>query len=221
VPIASRSPSGLLARPPTRILQRLLCDDAARRRAALDAIANAQRSAGELDAAERAAADETAPAEGTSESEDDLSLFDLLGNPIDGPPRFPLGAGVECRLGEGRWLRGRVVGHFYRERSWPDNRRAPYQVQIEDDGPKIFAPSDVDDCIRTTLRFGVASVVECYLGSERGWVLGVVTKQYHREPAWEPGKWVPYQVRRRACRESAPRCPARTADSACDGRPAD
>ena len=27
------------------------------------------------------------------------------------PPRFPLGATVECRLGENRWAVGQVVGH--------------------------------------------------------------------------------------------------------------
>lgn len=175
---------------------RLFCDDAARREAALNAIANAQRSAGEIEAAEKAAADLPTTVDGSPHVEADQSVFDLLGNPIEGPPRFPLGASVECRLGEGKWLGGRVIGHFYRERSWPNNRRAPYQVQVDDGGPTIFAPADVDECIRTTLRFGVSSVVECYLGSERGWVLGVVTKQYHRELSWEPGKWVPYQVDR-------------------------
>ena len=45
--------------------------------------------------------------------------------------------------------------------------RAP-QVQLdpENDGPKIYAPADVDGCVRTTLRFPVTSVVEAFLGEE-------------------------------------------------------
>ena len=122
-------------------------------------------------------------------------LIDLHGEPIVGSPRFPLGAVVECRLGEEKWLAGTVIGHFYRENKWPENRRAPYQVKIENDGPTIFVPADKDECVRSTLRFPLEAVVECYIGEERGWVLGVVVKHYHREPSWEPSRWVPYQIR--------------------------
>ena len=82
------------------------------------------------------------------------SLIDLHGNHLRKVLRFPIGAQVECRLGEDKWLPGKVTGHRYRQKEWPENRRAPYQVQIDGDGPeqpgpKIFVPQDSDDCVRT------------------------------------------------------------------------
>ena len=158
----------------------------------MQAIANAERSAGELEAAEAAAAAQSHSC--SSKVAGSTRLIDLHGNPLVGAPRFPLGAPVQCRLGEHKWASGAVMGHLYREKAWPDNRRAPYQVKI-DDGPTIFAPADVDDCIRSGLRFKVGSVVECYLGTEEGWNLGVVVNLFHREPSWETSKWVPYQIK--------------------------
>ena len=96
---------------------------------------------------------------------------------------------------EENWATGKVIGHLYREKKWPAHRRAPYQVQIENDGPTIFVPADIDTCVRTTLRFALNAVVECYLGEYRGWAIGVVVKHYHSEPSWEPGRWVPYQIK--------------------------
>ena len=74
--------------------------------------------------------------------------------------RFGIGAAVECRIDEGRWVPGRVVAHFHREPSWVEGRYAPYQVRLEAlrtggdalglmaSGELIWAPNDTDDCIR-------------------------------------------------------------------------
>ena len=176
------------------------CQDA--KAAAMQAIRNAERSAGEIAAAEAAADGGTtllAAAEDGKFQPGQIApprkeLIDLHGEPLK-ELRFPLGAIVECRLGEDKWLPGEIVGRLYREKDWPENRRAPYQVQIQGDGPKIFVPADVDECVRSALRFPVGSVVECYLGDAVGWSLGVVVKRYHVEASMEPGRWVPYQIR--------------------------
>jgi len=124
------------------------------------------------------------------------NAVDLHGNPLDGPPRFPLGASVECNLGEGEWVVGTVVGHHYRQADWPEDRRAPYQVQVEGGGDRtIFVPLDRDELVRTTLRFPLMSTVECFLGEEHGWAIGTVVAHYHREPSWDPIKWAPYQIK--------------------------
>lgn len=162
---------------------------AAARKAAEQAIANAQRSAGELAAAEAAAA------KVRDDHPDPATSLEVPDVPIERAPlRFPLGAIVECRLGQDKWARGRVIGHYYREKSWPPERRVPYQVQIEGEGaPKIYAPVDEDGCIRTTLRFALGDRVECYMGDGL-WAPGSVAAQYHREPSWPPEQWAPYQV---------------------------
>lgn len=130
---------------------------------------------------------------------DDEHLIDLHGHPLKKMLRFPIGARVECRLSEVSWAAGTIVGHRYRQTGWPEHRRAPYQVQIDGDhpdqkGPRIFVPHDGDECVRTTLRFPLESVVECNI-EEEGWVLGVVVKHYHTDPSWEPGRWAPYQIK--------------------------
>ena len=205
---------------------RALCDDAASK-AAKQAIANMERMKGEIAAAQAVADDAVNPSAAMAAPEptapnapatsppqrgcssgvtvvppnDELtSLIDLHGNHLRKVLRFPIGAQVECRLGEDKWLPGKVIGHLYRQKEWPEKRRAPYQVQIDGDGPeqpgpKIFVPQDSDDCVRTALRFPQGSVIECNLGEEQGWALGVVMQHYYMDPSWEPGRWVPYQIK--------------------------
>ena len=64
-----------------------------------------------------------------------------------GPFRFDVGARVECCMGEDDWAKGKIVKQFYREPQWPTDRWMPYQVEL-DDGDVIWAPADLNACIR-------------------------------------------------------------------------
>ena len=80
-------------------------------------------------------------------------------------PRFRVGTRVECNVrlnsGESRWLKGKVLQHYWRDYSWPTGQFAPYQVELDESIPgstptpsnakatKIFAPADNDYCIRS------------------------------------------------------------------------
>jgi tetratricopeptide (TPR) repeat protein len=59
--------------------------------------------------------------------------------------RFRLGEQVECMV-EG-WATGTVVAHNYREDAWPDDKAAPYQIEL-DSGDLIYALHDEDFQIR-------------------------------------------------------------------------
>mmetsp|Transcript_11457 Transcript_11457/g.30205 ORF Transcript_11457/g.30205 Transcript_11457/m.30205 type:complete len:88 (-) Transcript_11457:138-401(-) len=65
-----------------------------------------------------------------------------------GPFRFEKGAAVECCVGPNTWERGVVVGHFFREPAWPTDRWMPYRVRLDASDELIFAPADVNECIR-------------------------------------------------------------------------
>lgn len=76
---------------------------------------------------------------------------------IRGTVRFALGAAVQCCVGNGQWVRGEVVAHYYREDNWPAQLLAPYRVRLEVDPSAndaaahevfIWAPLDSDECIR-------------------------------------------------------------------------
>ena len=67
------------------------------------------------------------------------------------PLRFPCGLRVICNYpadGEIRTQSGVVISQFYREKHFPTNMFAPYQVQL-DNGQLIFVCEDIDKEIRT------------------------------------------------------------------------
>jgi hypothetical protein len=61
--------------------------------------------------------------------------------------RFDLGASVLCRIGPDLWEPGTITKLWYRERQWPADAYAPYQIELSD-GRMIFAPFDSDQVIR-------------------------------------------------------------------------
>eukprot|EP00928_Gymnodinium_smaydae_P061169 TRINITY_DN45321_c0_g1_i1.p1 TRINITY_DN45321_c0_g1~~TRINITY_DN45321_c0_g1_i1.p1 ORF type:complete len:476 (+),score=73.01 TRINITY_DN45321_c0_g1_i1:65-1492(+) len=63
-------------------------------------------------------------------------------NMFGGGLRFKVGNEVLCRTSPTEWSLGKVVSLNYRERNWPPDRFAPYQVELLD-GSLIFVPADV------------------------------------------------------------------------------
>ena len=113
------------------------------------------------------------------------------------PLRFPVGAPVKCLVAGGAWATGRVVKHDHRE---ADGAIQPYQIMIDAEHARgeqnaVWAPADIDECIRAALRFGVGDTVECCVNPDLGlWVGGKVVAQFFRESKWPTGKYAPYQV---------------------------
>ena len=167
------------------------CTSAAKK-AAADAIAAMERMKGEMAAVDAVASEAMTPPSATTSASTTPSSPGLTRAAV---LRFPIGATVECRLGENRWAEGIIIGHHYKEPSWAEDKRAPYQIQLKERKAKIFAPADVDECVRTTLRFRKGDDVQCFLGEDEGWAAGTVEALYHQEPSWAPSKWAPYQVR--------------------------
>lgn len=63
--------------------------------------------------------------------------------------RFAVGDRVVCNAGSEGWLAGVVVSHFYRDETFPLGRTVPYEIRLEIDGGRIYAPADDDRCIRS------------------------------------------------------------------------
>jgi len=65
--------------------------------------------------------------------------------------RFAIGDEVECNV-DNEWCAGTVVAHLYRNEWMEQGMVAPYQVKLDqplpDDDGLIFAPADIDECIR-------------------------------------------------------------------------
>ena len=71
------------------------------------------------------------------------SVLDVCG----ATPRFAVGTRVVCNAGE--LVHGKVVAHWWRHPQWAaGDPAAVYQVQLESNGELIFAPADVDECIK-------------------------------------------------------------------------
>ena len=67
--------------------------------------------------------------------------------------RFPIGAKVEARVGDGRddWLVGKVVAHNYKEKGWPKGKVAPYQVEVSKG--LLFVPTDSNMFVRPSDKY--------------------------------------------------------------------
>ena len=122
--------------------------------------------------------------------------LNLMKRPEPRKLRFPLGACVQCKMSTG-WKSGVVVQHWYkpnavavRELDLNPRARFPYQIQLDGKNGEeglIFAPEDVDDCIRrpkTTkaeprplLRFNINDLV-LVLVRKGVWSSGKIVKHW-------------------------------------------
>ena len=122
-----------------------------------------------------------------------------VGTRLEPELRFPVGAPVECRIGESEWAGGTVAKHKHREPKWPEGACVPYQVLLDpayhsEKQNAVWAPADIDECIRAGLRFRLGDSVECCIGDDV-WARGTVVAHFYREPTWPENQFAPYQVR--------------------------
>jgi hypothetical protein len=66
--------------------------------------------------------------------------------------RFDVGDEVACNIGGDEWADGVVVAHNYRDEHMAPGQVAPYQIQLDEDGGLIWAPSDCGSVIRARAR---------------------------------------------------------------------
>ncbi len=122
--------------------------------------------------------------------------MNLMKRPEPRKLRFPLGACVQCKMSTG-WKSGVVVQHWYkpnavavRELDLNPRARFPYQIQLDGKNGEeglIFAPEDVDDCIRRPkiskseprpmLRFNINDLV-LVLVRKGVWSSGKIVKHW-------------------------------------------
>ena len=64
----------------------------------------------------------------------------------------------------------------------PSPDPSPNPSQVRGGQNAVWAPADIDECIRAALRFGVGDAVECCVHPELGlWVGGKVVERFFRE----------------------------------------
>ncbi|KAH8061715.1 pyridine nucleotide-disulfide oxidoreductase [Aureococcus anophagefferens] len=99
--------------------------------------------------------------------------------------RFAVGARVMCNTGRTAdgWENGAVVKLYHREADWPEGEVVPYQVRL-DDGTLIYAPLDVDGCVRLRPSDGLdADVVVVGAGASGVGTAVSLTRAFGLDPA--------------------------------------
>ncbi|KAH8077331.1 hypothetical protein JL720_10053 [Aureococcus anophagefferens] len=81
------------------------------------------------------------------------------------------------------WENGAVVKLYHREADWPEGEVVPYQVRL-DDGTLIYAPLDVDGCVRLRPSDGLdADVVVVGAGASGVGTAVALTRAFGLDPA--------------------------------------
>ena len=134
----------------------------------------------------------------SAEARDELARIKELCAQIDGDAvettaeavedkalRFAVGARVACNTGRTAdgWESGAVVKLYHRESDWPEGEVVPYQVRL-DDGTLIYAPLDVDGCVRLRPSDGLdADVVVVGAGASGVGTAVALTRAFGLDPA--------------------------------------